>query len=90
MEVLCELLHVKLLEQCLEHSISQILAVIIVLENLHERRTLTSIKNIEKSFINTTPIIWGLLYAIINVRKLHSDFIPYAIRENSYCKKEKK
>lgn len=39
-KVLCELLHVKLLEHCLEHSIAQILAVIIVLDNLHERRTL--------------------------------------------------
>lgn len=50
LEVLYELLHIKLLEQCLEHNMSQILAIVIVLENLREMRTLM---NIEKSFINT-------------------------------------
>lgn len=46
LEVLCETFHVKLLEQCLEHSISQVLAIIITsmtLENLHEKRTLRSL-----------------------------------------------
>lgn len=50
LEVLYELLHIKLLEQCLEHNMSQILGIVIVLENLREMRTLM---NIEKSFINT-------------------------------------
>lgn len=49
LEVLYELLHIKLLEQCLEHNMSQILGIVIVLENLREMRTLM---NIEKSFIN--------------------------------------
>lgn len=83
LEVLCETFHVKLLEQCLEHSISQVLAIIItsmISENLHEKRTLRSLSlTVDPDWVGGNCMLWWIW------ESFRSHLIPYARRGSSYC-----